>query len=174
MREPSSDSAFTFVELMVVIAFVGIMSAISIVNLSRPWQQEQLNIAGKELAAWLDERRNQAIQMRNICKISIDSAQASLKPSGDNLCGNFGELNLRSLNTKLQDLSLSVVNIDDGSPMALLALSPRGSTTAAVDFKLALPKEDSRRCVRLSKPLALIRIGKALDASSQCSYKTTW
>ena len=65
-------------ELMITMVIAGILSGIAISSMSQPWRRQRLDTAAKELAAWLEQRRIQAIQTSSNCIISINTSQAQL------------------------------------------------------------------------------------------------
>ena len=163
----SADAGMTLVELMVTMVVAGILSGIAISNFVQPWQRQRLDSAAKELTAWLEERRIQAIQTSSNCIISINASQAQLAAASDNSCGEFGLLDLRNSTTNSQSLSLdSTDDVDE------LLFTPRGTSTTTAELSLSLPAESRQRCINITSPLGLIRLGRRLSASDACDYTT--
>jgi len=154
-------------ELMITMVIAGILSGIAISSMSQPWRRQRLDTAAKELTAWLEQRRIQAIQTSSNCIISINTSQAQLAAASDNSCGEFGLLDLRNSTTKSQSLNLnSTDDVDE------LLFTPRGTSTTAAELSLSLPGESRQRCINITSPLGLIRLGRRLSASDACDYTT--
>ena len=154
-------------ELMITMVIAGILSGIAISSMSQPWRRQRLDTAAKELTAWLEQRRIQAIQTSSNCIISIDASQAQLAAASDNSCGEFGLLDLRSTSSNSQSLDLSSAN-----NASELLFTPRGTSTTAAELSLSLPGESRQRCINITSPLGLIRLGRRLSASNTCDYTT--
>ena len=161
----SVHQGFTLMELMVTMAVAGILSGIALSSMSQPWRRQRLDTAAKELTAWLEQRRIQAIQTSNKCIISINASQAQLAAASDNSCGEFGLLDLRNTTTNSQSLSLT-------SNASELLFTPRGTSTTAAELSLSLPGESRQRCINITSPLGLTRLGRRLSASDACDYTT--
>ena len=154
-------------ELMMTMVIAGILSGIAITSMSQPWRRQRLDTAAKELTAWLEQRRIQAIQTSSNCIISINASQAQLAAASDNSCGEFGLLDLRNSTTNSQSLSLnSTDDVDE------LLFTPRGTSTTAAELSLSLPGESRQRCINITSPLGLIRLGRRFSASDACDYTT--
>ena len=168
----SADQGFTLTELMVTMAVAGILSGIALSSMSQPWRRQRLDTAAKELTAWLEQRRIQAIQTSSNCIISINTSQAQLAAASDNNCGEFGLLNLRNTTTNSQSLKLeSTYGTNDVDE---LLFTPRGTSTTAAELRLSLslPGESRQRCINITSPLGLIRLGRSLSDSNTCDYTT--
>ena len=154
-------------ELMVTMAVAGILSGIALSSMSQPWRRQRLDTAAKELTAWLEQRRIQAIQTSSNCIISINASQAQLAAATDNSCGEFGLLDLRNSTTNSQSLTLeSKDHVDE------LLFTPRGTSTTAAELRLSLEDESRQRCINITSPLGLIRLGQRSSASDACDYTT--
>ena len=71
---------FTLVELMVVVAIVGILSGFSIITFQRQWRSEGLLSISRAIQGDLESWRKRAMQSGGPCLIEIDSAQAIFSP----------------------------------------------------------------------------------------------
>ena len=157
-------------ELMVTMAVAGILSGIAISSLSQPWRRQRLDTAAKELTTWLEQRRTQAIQTSSNCIIRIDTSQTQLAAASDNSCGEFGLLDLRSTTSNSQSLSLK--STDGTNDVDELLFTPRGTSTTAAELRLRLPGESRQRCINITSPLGLIRLGQRSSDSDACNYTT--
>ena len=154
---------------MVTMAVAGILSGIALSSMSQPWRRQRLDTAAKELTAWLEQRRIQAIQTSSNCIISINASQAQLAAASDNSCGEFGLLDLRNSTTNSQSLNLnSTDDVDE------LLFTPRGTSTTAAELRLSLEDESRQRCIQVTYPLGLIRLGQRFSDSDSdaCNYRT--
>ena len=157
-------------ELMTTMVIAGILSGIAISSMSQPWRRQRLDTAAKELTAWLEQRRIQAIQTSSNCIISIDTSQTQLAAASDNSCGEFGLLDLRSTTSNSQSLSLK--STDGTNDVDELLFTPRGTSTTAAELRLRLPGESRQRCINITSPLGLIRLGQRSSDSDACNYTT--
>ena len=189
---------FTLVELMVVVAIVGILSGFSIITFQRQWRSERLLSISRAIQGDLESWRKRAMQSGGPCLIEIDSAQAIFSPPADeqfelpieagsittkdvsNACSHESPLNLHAVETGVMGLTL---NISPASTEGVL-FSFRGlsearlnkdaaSTTPrdSTEFKISMTGLQEQRCIKILHPLGLIRAGKASTAQGDCSYQ---
>ena len=165
----SADAGITLVELMATMVVAGILSGIAFSSFVQPWQRQRLDSAAKELTAWLEERRIQAIQTSSNCIIDIDTVNAQLEEASDNGCGDFGELDLRSTTSNSQG-----INLISNNNVSQVLFTPRGTSTTAAELSLSLSGASRQRCVGITSPLGLIRLGRRSDADANCNYTTAY
>jgi len=189
---------FSLVELMVVVAIVGILSGFSLVTFQRQWRSERLLSISRAIQGSLETWRKRAMQAGGPCLIEIDSAQAIFSPPADeqfelpveagssttkdvsNACRHESPLNLHAVETGVMGLTL---NISPASTEGVL-FSFRGlsearlnkdaaSTTPrdSTEFKISMTGLQEQRCIKILHPLGLIRSGQASTAQGDCSYQ---
>ena len=175
----SADAGITLVELMATMVVAGILSGIAFSSFVQPWQRQRIDSAAKELTAWLEERRIQAIQTSSNCIISINASQAQLAAASDNSCGEFGLLDLRNSTTNSQSLKLK--SKDGTNDVDELLFTPRGTSTPRGtrsprpthdELLLSIEGESRERCIQVTYPLGLIRLGRRFSDSDACDYTT--
>ena len=190
----SNKAGFTLVELMIAMAVLGILSGISIVNLSQQLAKERLLAASRETHAWLETQRGIAITDATACEITITPSDATLQPSGatiqlrnfndkpefiDNACKNQAPLKIRETVGNGSNISLSI----EPANATLIRFSMRGTneiiTTegdkeSQIELKLSQAGTARQRCIKIISPLALIRNGFAKTSSEPCSYSSTF
>ena len=195
-NKTTKDTGFTLTELIIVIVIVGILSGISITNFSQRWAQERLLAASRHLQGWIDQQRRIAIQEGKACELSIDTAQAELRPSSSeitlnsdssipNACANQETFKVRKSVNNGSSIDLSVTP----SNATALRFSFRGHSEVvdkngqrltcpetsigecdALVLNLTLSGSTKKRCVKVINPLGIIRTGVSQSTSSSCSY----
>lgn len=181
-------------ELLVIIALVGLLSGLSLVTLSRRWDNDQLVATSKTLAAWLDQRRRQgmaamAASGTGACVIQVDALKAELSSAqasypitlsdptatasvtATNLCQTSQTLNLRTATSNARDLKLSVY--PTGLQQVLFTF--RGTSPTEAEFRLSLRNVPLARCVKIAQPLGIVRLGYANPATAaSCDYRNPY
>lgn len=190
-RSPLSRSAgFSLIELIIAMVVAGLLAGLGYANLNGRLERERLQSSSRVLVAWLEDRRRQGmVSMEQVgtgaCAITVDTAAASfsaasatVRPasSGEpkpppNICLNPAPLNLRQdvPDSNTRDLKLTMV---PSTPNQVL-FSFRGTSPTAAEFKLTLGDGPEARCVLLTAPLGLIRLGVARPATANCLYSRT-
>ena len=188
---------FTLVELMVVVAIIGILSGFSILTFQRQLRADRLVSISRAIRANLESWRKRAMQSGGACLIKIDTSEAVFNPTDQlvdlpvkagsnttqavkNFCGDENPLNLHTVETGVSGLTL---NVTPASTEAVL-FSFRGlsearlnkdatSTTSrdSTEFKISMTGLKEQRCIRILHPLGLIRAGHASTAQDDCSYQ---
>lgn len=191
---------FTLVELMVVVAIIGILSGFSILTFQRQLRAERLVSISRAIQGNLETWRKRAMQAGGPCLIEIDidnsKSMALFAPTLDvdlpvkagssttkdviNACRDENPLNLHTVETGVSGLTL---NVTPASTEAVL-FSFRGLSEARLDkdaasttssdsteFKISMTGLNEQRCIRILHPLGLIRAGHASTAQDDCSYQ---
>lgn len=198
-QQSSPISGFTFVELMIVITIVGILSSIAIISYRRHILKETLRSINRELHGTMEGWRKQAMQESYPCQINISKELKTLGPptndSGEavllqipksaagiettaifNACSSVAVLNLDDFNFSGDRLTVSI----EPEGTAGVLFSFRGLSEAIHDnprptfteIRLGLDGLDEQRCFKLMHPLGLMRLGRASSTTSQCSYQS--
>lgn len=164
--------AFTLVELMVVVAIIGIVNGIVIAVGSRDWQRERVNAVAIGLAGWLEEVRGNSLR-----QISDDPAAGGCVVTLSSLSNVSAGTALASVtpSTCASDASFVIPGVVSGadrydttSTADTITFTPRGSVTSTNDtvMKILLRGSSQLRCVRVSAILGLVRIGNNGSAAS--------
>jgi Tfp pilus assembly protein FimT len=159
---------FSLIELMAIVAIVGILAGVAIPNFTRNWEDERLNSASKQLVAWLDDQRRKAIQQSSPCRIVITTATADFNGTCDNNSSQIANLNLRN---EIRNSSSIALNLTANSP-PIWVFTPRGTTTTDAELRITMTGSNLGRCIRILKPLGLIRSGKL--RAGACIYTTSY
>lgn len=178
----SDQQAFTLIEVIVTIILVGILTSVALANLLQRRDRERLGTSSKAIAAWLDERRTQAMAAMEesgtgACVIDIDPKLATLtskeslstilasKLKVANICRTDGDLKLAAVSPGSSSIQLN--SLDSKSQ---IVFTFRGTSPTDVELFLTIPNLKAKSCVKVLKPLGLIRIGKSAANSSDCDY----
>lgn len=167
-RPQMPEAGFTLMELMVIVALVGILAGLAIPNFLRNWQDERLNSANKQAIAWLDDLRRKAIQQSSPCRVQISTNPPQMIGSCDNEPQIISTLNLATEIPNTDQLSFVLT----GNSPSTWVFTPRGTTTTDAELRMTLAGSTLGRCIRLLKPLGLLRSGKL--RSEVCIYTTSY
>lgn len=181
-----SNTGFSLVEVLVVITLAGILSSLALVSYQDRADRELLNRASKLLQTWLDDRRTQAMASMETtgtgaCVIAVEAGSARLNASEvnptielagspanvTNLCQLVKPLDLRNLEDRPSAINL----ITTPSPLQQVIFTFRGTSPTDAEFKLIKPNHSTAACVKVIKPLGLVRLGRASPATNPCDYQ---
>ena len=170
------ESGFTFTELVVAAALIGLLGGIMLPTLQPNLENEQLNSATRLSINWLNSLRQISIQNSVPCRATWDLTNATLSGSCDNGVTAPGVLSLRAAANNGSLLIEVTTESPDGNlpgsePPNTWIFTPRGTsvTTGEVNISLANNANELGRCVRLTAPLALLRSGRR-TTSELCDY----
>lgn len=185
-----TGAAFTLVELLTVITIVGILSSFALISFQERADRELLNRASKLLQSWLDTRRTQAMAAMNatgtgacvitvtaepsqgVASLSATEANPILQLNGNqttvsNLCQTADTLDLRNLENKPSQIILTRTP----SSLNQVIFTFRGTSSTDAEFKLTKSGHSTATCVKVVKPLGLLRLGRAYPATADCDYR---
>lgn len=187
-KRPCSEAGYSFIELIVTMIILGILTSLSFINLSIRMDKERLKSTARSIENWINMQRNQAIQNNLTCKITINKSSLILSSE---------DLNSTSIGCNPNQASRSTFNImevldqnksnlimtfkpslADMSDTAEILFSFRGLSentnlpTSGEPFEIRLKDSELKtiRCIKIISPIGLIRDGHALDKSSSCIY----
>ena len=153
-----NNKGFTLLELMLVVALIGLLSGIALPNFLSNWEDERLNATTKITVAWLDDLRRKAIQNSVPCRATWDTVNSSLSAQCDHETSPSDSLNLKSEISNSENVAVS---LRSGDP-TIWIFTPRGTSTTDAEaiFTLTGSNSDPGRCLRVTAPLGLIRAAR--------------
>ena len=170
------ESGFTFTELVIAAALIGLLGGIMLPTLQPNLENEQLDSAARLSINWLNSLRQTSIQNSVPCRATWDLTNATLSGSCDNGVTAPGVLSLRAAANNGSLLIEVTTEPPDGNPPGseppnTWIFTPRGTsvTTGEANISLVNNANELGRCVRLTAPLALLRAGKR-TTSELCDY----
>ena len=192
-RSFNNQDGFSFIELLITISIISILSSIALVNLSLTWTSARLLSSTRNLENWLSEQRRYAMSHNLTCLITVDHTNRRLvstnyfsqtiqpctgtssesTPDVFDLSKNFGndyeKLSLES--TPSTDPS----HTDGGILFSLQGLSQNHQLSSTGVLELRLNHEDlqRQRCIRIISPIGMIRDGYSDNSESRCRYDKT-
>ena len=168
---------FTFIELLVTVSIVGILSGLALVNFSRTWMDQRLLSTTRDLENWLNDQRRDAINNSLTCTIQFDPQNKQITSSSGNIFDlreSFGH-NHEKLTMK------SIPNNDPSNEPGGVHFSFRGlsqnhqlTSDGTLELRLKLDGLAQERCIRIISPIGMIRDGSATDSNSACRYQSTY
>ena len=167
------DNGFTLIELLITVIILTVFTTATITSLRSVLYSEQSTATVRVLAGWLDERRRQAIQSSEPCRISIDTDQATFSEAANNQCGDFATLYMKSELPGSNAISISLQNQTPNewifTPRGTVHLDP---TQGNDDLELLVQDNrgdsSAKRCIKVTTPLGLVRSGRY--SNNQCNY----
>lgn len=187
-RRPYPETGYGFVELVITMIILGILTSLSYISLSRTMDKEQLKSTARSMENWINTQRNLAMQNNLTCKILIN--KSTLVLTSENLnstsigCnpnqasrGTFNIMTTFGQNKPNLDMTFEPSSAETSNTAEIL-FSFRGfsenanlpTSGAPFEIKLKDSKLKTIRCIKIISPIGLIRDGYALDASSSCIY----
>lgn len=186
-----NDPGFSLIELMLVVALIGLTSVLGLSNYYRFMNDARLNSGGKALAGWLDQIRRMAIQNSKTCTVKINPGSGTLELVTDPTLGNCDfktpprpfTFNLQEQVGQGEAIQLCARLIDPGQEFTpcsstapditiMMRYTPRGTTPDHALIELRSAKQSHNRCIAVLSPLGLIRLGRVLN--NRCDWSSAW
>ena len=189
-----SNRGFSVVELMIVVAIMGAIGAMSIVTFTRNWRDVRVKAATQGSQAWFDEVRSSAIQRSEPCfiEINLESTLITLLEE-ENSCNledttkdDFAPYMPKSSIKNSQDLIICGQELYGNDPTQIVlscknpqtgtlqtSFTPRGTITNGLLLKFHLEQENTDRCLTLIAPIGQIRSGR-VNPDETCDFETTF
>lgn len=163
-----ANSGFTMLELLVVMVILAILGALAIPSFLASVRREQLTATSRSVVDWLEEARNESIKEMLSCEVLLTlsadkTGQLAVKSTSPGCTQQLPLVIGRNAPGKTQ----LAVNGQQQGNVALL-FSPRGTTSSNQEWRLTREEVAVTRCIRISSPLGLIRLGTL--RSNQCDY----
>lgn len=172
-RTTPPRGAFSLMELMVVVAIIGVINGLTIAFTGNEWQRERVNAVALGLAGWLEEVRGNALRETSEnpaaggCVITVNSlsnatAGTVLASVSPNTCASPATFMIPGVVNSADRYDTATSNAER------IEFTPRGSVTSSTDAVVKIFLRGSRqlRCVRVSAILGLVRVGSNAAASS--------
>jgi prepilin-type N-terminal cleavage/methylation domain-containing protein len=161
--------AFTLVELMVIVAVIGIVSGVAITGMATFLQEQKLRQATAELASYLQSARARAQREGGFCQLAVSGTQIAPTTATGNVCNNAPvqpSLDLAAVSAA----SGLAVTASPSTPITFTRLGTLATATMPrmITLSYSANRPTMRTCVFLD--LVGIRTGWRRDASGTCTY----
>lgn len=171
---------FTLVELMVVIAIMGILLAIGVDTATRERQREQVNALTVSLAGWLEQVRRSSLRGAG-CTATISAsatpgstiATAAITPgtttaidtsAGSSACLQNQPLTMADIDTIARNSSYTLT-------ASTIAFTPRGTVSGnaggTINVVVSLNPSGPSRCISIKGLLGILTISKGAECGNQ-------
>lgn len=200
LKSNHTQLGFSFIELLITVSILGILSSIALVNLSSSWKSTRLLSSTRELENWLSQQRSYAMTHGLTCRIVIDEESKKLysrididnrntpctidstnpNDSSFDLTKSFGQDNEKvtlSLNPPPEvGHTNRVIRLQhqgfsqDHQLSSLGQLKDGNLSNGVLELKLRHEDLDQQRCVRILSPIGMIRDGRTDNGSTDCNY----
>lgn len=170
----SRSSGFSLVEVMVVVAIIGTISTIGVVESGKAYNRDKLNEATLLLRSWLLEISNKPDTIGQSCAITIStgaiSTGAQVASVSPTTCSSSPTLRLPG--------SSSGLTFNVGATQTTWSFTRRNAIDSAnnVIIKFSLNGFTSLRCVRVQATSGLLRLGyndATSDVTGTCNNWNT-
>jgi Tfp pilus assembly protein FimT len=172
--------AFTLVELMVIVAVIGIVTGVAFTSMAAFLQEQKLRQAAAELASYLQSARAKAQREGASCELAFSGLSSTViapTTAAGNVCNSpplQAGLNLTTVSgasgLKMEASTPTIPNLTFTRSGTLASDSVSSSTVVAMPrlVYLSASGTSQQRCVFLD--LVGIRIGWRTGTSGACSY----
>jgi type IV fimbrial biogenesis protein FimT len=172
-RHPAAvdQPGFTLVELMVIVAVIGIISGMGLQTMASFLQEQRLRQATFELVAYLQSARARAQREDRLCQLAISGTRVGPSSATPNSCSTLSSLDLQ---TAAGLASLTLAGNASTAPISFSrfgVLATVGSTatlTLPRMLYLSTSGTSQQRCVFLD--LLSIREGWRSGDTGACTY----
>ena len=195
-------NGFSFIELLITITIIGILSGIAFVNLSSSWNKTRLLSTTRALENWLSEQRRTAMSQSLTYQICIDednkelysslysstsslpckdipsSSKISIFDVDKNYGNDYEELELKTCTTEGEKINALLFSHQGFSDQIVSDDEPcEGEAPKAdgvLELRLKHPSLEQQRCIRIISPIGMIRDGSTQGEPPKCRYDNAY
>jgi prepilin-type N-terminal cleavage/methylation domain-containing protein len=131
----SRKRGFTLVEVLVVVAIMGILSGIGVASLHNAVANSRIKDAGINVTAFMQRAANEAARLNERLAVKVEDSHKTLKlykcnaVDANGICNNFGtqvdEMALESANAIVTDKSCPDLDGSQATPATIITLVPK-------------------------------------------------
>ena len=176
IRSHPREWGYTLIEMMVTVAIVGVVSAITLTSFRPYFQEQKLRLAAGELENQLTTGRTIATKNSGNCRIRLLSTTTASFVADPDLINDVCTGKLRELNLYLSastDLTISGDTTYTFTKIGTLdGAIPPGSGATSFTTLLSSSATPWVWCVNVSWPTGLVRVGtKNSTNEKSCNYR---
>ena len=151
----NSDRGFTLIELISVLAIIGVMAAITAPNFIGFFRRQQVKKAFYTLVGAIKQTQRQAMVKGEICRVDIDIS-TNIVSGNPSYC---------LLSDRLIDEDI-LIRTNLGGSVPNISFSHKGSTTKAGTIVVSAANTDFQKCFVISLGTGITRTGRYTGSST--------